>query len=65
MKNAVQKKLKGGTIVMLPRPTDAVIWVAKTFPPWQCCVLDTMREHYEVTFLKIEFVLIFNKILLI
>lgn len=25
------------------KPTNATIWVAKTFPPWQSCVLDTMR----------------------
>lgn len=28
------------------RPTNATIWVAKTFPPWQSCVLDTMRELF-------------------
>lgn len=31
----------------LDKPTNAVIWVAKTFPPWQRCVLDTMRQLYE------------------
>jgi leucyl-tRNA synthetase len=30
------------------KPTDGCIWIAKTFPPWQSCVLDTMRELYEV-----------------
>ena len=30
------------------KPTNGVIWVAKTFPPWQSCVLDTMRDLYEV-----------------
>lgn len=30
------------------KATDGVIWIAKTFPPWQSCVLDTMRELYEV-----------------
>lgn len=29
------------------RPTHADIYVAKTFPPWQSCVLDTMRELFE------------------
>lgn len=29
------------------KPTNAIIWVAKTFPPWQRCVLDTMRQLYE------------------
>lgn len=30
------------------KPTDGVIWVAKEFPPWQSCVLDTMRKLFEV-----------------
>ncbi|KAL7040612.1 hypothetical protein ACKWTF_000462 [Chironomus riparius] len=29
------------------KPTNGVIWVAKTFPPWQSCVLDTMRDLFE------------------
>lgn len=29
------------------KPTHADIFVAKTFPPWQSCVLDTMRELFE------------------
>jgi len=31
------------------KPTNGNIWVAKTFSPWQSCVLDTMRELYEVS----------------
>lgn len=31
------------------KPTNATVWIAKTFPPWQSCVLDTMRELYEVS----------------
>lgn len=31
------------------KPTDGTIWIAKTYPPWQSCVLDTMREFYEVS----------------
>jgi leucyl-tRNA synthetase len=34
------------------KPTNGVIWVAKTFPPWQSCVLDTMRALYEVIMLN-------------
>lgn len=34
------------------KPTNGVIWIAKTFPPWQSCVLDTMRDLYEVNTLK-------------
>lgn len=40
-------QVKGKQIVAAVRPTNATIWVAKTFPPWQSCVLDTMRELYE------------------
>lgn len=29
------------------KPTNGAVWIAKTFPPWQSCVLDTMRELYE------------------
>ncbi|XP_014470950.1 PREDICTED: leucine--tRNA ligase, cytoplasmic [Dinoponera quadriceps] len=28
------------------RPTQGIIWVAKTYPPWQSVVLTTMREMY-------------------
>ena len=31
------------------KPTNGSIWIAKTFPPWQRCVLDTLRELYEVS----------------
>lgn len=41
-----QKKLMSSKNPM--KATDGVIWIAKTFPPWQSCVLDTMRELYEV-----------------
>lgn len=30
------------------KPTNGAIWIAKTFPPWQSCVLDTMRDLFEV-----------------
>lgn len=29
------------------KPTNGIIWIAKTFPPWQSCVIDTMRGIYE------------------
>lgn len=29
------------------KPTDGCVWIAKTFPPWQSCVLDTMRELFD------------------
>jgi len=29
------------------KPTHGVIWVAKTFPPWQCTVLTTIKQLYQ------------------
>lgn len=51
LKQAMQVKGKGGkekVSTNVPKPTDGVIWVAKTYPPWQCCVLNTMKELYQV-----------------
>ena len=28
------------------RPTHATVYVAKTYPPWQCIVLSTLKEMY-------------------
>uniref|UniRef100_A0A182JFF4 leucine--tRNA ligase n=1 Tax=Anopheles atroparvus TaxID=41427 RepID=A0A182JFF4_ANOAO len=50
LKNLTQQKAgKGGKGAGGPavKPSDGTIWVAKTFPPWQSCVLDTMRALYE------------------
>lgn len=50
MKQATQVKGKGGKeqpIAAAARPSSAVIYVAKTYPPWQSCVLDTMRDLFE------------------
>lgn len=50
LRQSTQSKGKGGKdkeISSIQRPTNGIIWVAKTFPPWQSCVLDTMRELYE------------------
>lgn len=50
LKQSAQVKGKTGKeqpIAPATRPTKATIWVAKTFPPWQSCVLDTMRDLYE------------------
>lgn len=50
LRQSTQSKGKGGKdkeIAPSQRPTNGLIWVAKTFPPWQSCVLDTMRELYE------------------
>ncbi len=29
------------------KPTHATVYVAKTYPPWQCTVLSTLKEMYE------------------
>lgn len=48
LRQTTQSKGKGGKDIQpVQRPTNGKIWVAKTFPPWQTCVLDTMRELYE------------------
>lgn len=52
LKQAMQAKGKGGKdkiVTNVPKPTDGVAWVAKTYPPWQCSVLNTMKELYEVS----------------
>lgn len=33
------------------KPTNGIIWIAKTYPPWQCYVFNALKEMYEVSFL--------------
>jgi len=33
---------------VVEKPTKAVAWVAKTFPPWQTTILETMKQLYSV-----------------
>lgn len=43
-------KVKGGKVLKsqsTPKLTNGTIWIAKTFPPWQSCILNTLRELYE------------------
>ncbi|XP_058822795.1 leucine--tRNA ligase, cytoplasmic [Topomyia yanbarensis] len=49
LKSVSQIKTKAGKAAPPPvtKPTEATIWVAKSFPPWQSCVLNTMRELFE------------------
>ncbi|GFS89453.1 leucine--tRNA ligase, cytoplasmic [Nephila pilipes] len=42
-----QKNLKGKKGVSVAKPTHAVIWVARTFPPWQSLVLQTLQKLYK------------------
>ncbi|XP_049764859.1 leucine--tRNA ligase, cytoplasmic [Schistocerca cancellata] len=46
LKNHLQprKARKGENTVAPLKPTNATIWVAKTFPPWQCTVLTHMKN---------------------
>lgn len=50
-KQTTQSKVKGGkdqkSSAQPVKLTNAIIWVAKSFPPWQSCVLDTLRELFE------------------
>lgn len=50
LKNLLQVKGKGGKEKAVDptsvKPYGALVWVAKTYPPWQCCVLDTLRTLY-------------------
>lgn len=49
LKHAAQVKIKGGkeTKSTAPKPTNATVWVAKSFPPWQSCILNTLKELFE------------------
>jgi len=33
---------------VVEKPTKAIAWVAKTFPPWQTTILETMKQLYSV-----------------
>ena len=50
LKAAVQppKAKKGAAAPKAPeKPTHATLYVAKTYPPWQCAVLSTLKTMYE------------------
>lgn len=45
-----KKPSKGKSDVsVVEKPTQGIIWIAKTYPPWQSIVLMTMREMYSVS----------------
>lgn len=45
-----RKPRKGApTPVVEEKPTHGVVWVAKSFPPWQSAVLNTMRKLHAVS----------------
>lgn len=41
---AVKKPKKGEVVKQEPKPTKAIIWVAKEYPKWQHIILSTMEE---------------------
>jgi len=43
---APPKSKKGPAAGPVEPPTHATVYVARTYPPWQCVVLDTLREMY-------------------
>lgn len=49
LKHAANVKVKGGKEqkATAPKPTDGTVWVAKSFPPWQSCILNTLRDLFE------------------
>lgn len=41
-------KKKQAVVKEVEKPTKAIAWVAKTFPPWQTTILETMKQLYTV-----------------
>ncbi|XP_050441148.1 leucine--tRNA ligase, cytoplasmic [Adelges cooleyi] len=41
-----KKNVAKSTTKEVEKPIKAVVWVAKTFPPWQTTVLETMKQLY-------------------
>lgn len=33
---------------VVPKPDVLNVWVAKTFPAWQSCILTALKQHLEV-----------------
>lgn len=47
---APKKSTKGkSNITEIEKPTQGIIWIAKTYPTWQSIILTTMREMYSVS----------------
>lgn len=46
--NVGAKKKQQAISKDVEKPTKAVAWVAKTFPPWQTTILETMKQLYTV-----------------
>lgn len=39
----------------IEKPTKAIAWVAKTFPPWQTTILETMKQLYTVCIFYLDY----------
>lgn len=46
--NVGSKKKQQPITKDVEKPVKAVAWVAKTFPPWQTTILETMKQLYTV-----------------
>lgn len=56
-----KKSSKGKSdITTMEKPTQGIIWVAKTYPPWQSIVLTTMKEMYSVSYVFFKFLYAVN-----
>lgn len=45
-----KKTQKGKTETLtIEKPTEGIIWIAKTYPPWQSTVLTVMKNLYLVS----------------
>lgn len=40
----------------IEKPTHAIIWVAKSFPPWQSTVLTCLKDMHDVSFCQQNFI---------
>ncbi|XP_050548694.1 leucine--tRNA ligase, cytoplasmic isoform X2 [Daktulosphaira vitifoliae] len=45
-KNILNVGSKKNISMTKEKPVKAIVWVAKTFPPWQTTILETMKELY-------------------
>lgn len=44
-----EAKKNQAKVKKVEKPTKAIAWVAKTFPPWQTTILETMKQLYTVS----------------
>lgn len=49
LKNYITPKKSKTNEVDIEKPRQGIIWVAKTYPPWQSIILTTIKEMYSVS----------------